>query len=161
MNILIWTLITSAVSGQQHNINNKYGNNKCSVERLQKQRLNLGLSVWSVFADNNNREMGTIKYLKWFNCINLYLQINYKCKKNRINANYRSYFKIRLLLSICPYPMCFLGSVHNHKSIYVQIQHEMWETSGVLSFLYFIHNMKIFCFPQLISSKYNGLKFSK
>lgn len=46
-----------------------------------------------------SREMGTIKYLKNLNCINLYLQINCNCKKITINENYSPYFKVMLLLS--------------------------------------------------------------
>lgn len=67
------------------------------LSRDTAERLNLGLSASSGFA--YSREMGTIKYLKDLNYINLYLQINYKCKKITINANYSPYFKIVLVLS--------------------------------------------------------------
>lgn len=139
MNILTWTLIKSSVSGQHDNINNNYGNSKCSEETLQKERLNLRLSAWSGFA--YSREMGTIKYLK-FNCINLYLQINCKWKKNYNECKIQPVFQNHAV-TICTYAVCFPGAVHKQKRICVQIQHEMWETSAVLSFLHFIHNMKI------------------
>lgn len=122
LNISTWTLITSSVSWQQHNINNKYGISKCSAETLQKERLNWGLSAWSGFACS--REMGTIKHLKDLSCINLYMQIIWKCKKITTNANYSPCFKIRLLLSICTHAMCFPGAVHKQKHIYVQMRCE-------------------------------------